>query len=72
MPLAFNLSDTKVTDAGLEELAALKKLRTLRLYKTRLTVAAINELQKVLPHCRIEITAAGSQRGRIYFPAVNK
>jgi uncharacterized protein (TIGR03067 family) len=53
----LNLSGTKVTDAGLKELFGHKNLRTLRLYRTLATAAAINDLQKSVPHCRIEITA---------------
>ena len=45
------LSNTKVTDAGLKELAALKSLTQLDLGNTPVTDAGIKELQQALPKC---------------------
>ena len=47
------LSGTKVTDAGLKELAPLKNLTTLDLGATRVTDTGLKELQKALPNCKI-------------------
>ena len=47
------LSNTKVTDAGLKELAALKSLTDLNLSNTKVTDAGLKELQKALPQCEI-------------------
>jgi hypothetical protein len=43
----------RVTDAGLAHLKGLTELRWLDLRKTRVTDAAIRDLQKALPHCTI-------------------
>lgn len=50
---ALNLSYTKLTDAGLKELAGLKSLRWLSLHRTRVTAAGIAALQRELPPCKI-------------------
>ena len=41
---SLELSETKVTDTGLKELAALKELRSLQLYGTLVTNAGLKEL----------------------------
>jgi hypothetical protein len=48
---AFGLAlrGPQVTDAGLEELAGLKALQTLLLYRAKVTDAGAAELQKALP-----------------------
>ena len=51
--LPCGLGYTKVTDAGLKELASLKSLETLSLRGTKVTDAAVKELQEALPDCRI-------------------
>jgi|SRR5579883_2826069 len=48
-----NLIGTKVTDAGLKELATLKNLNTFYLGETQATDAGLKELQQALPKCRI-------------------
>ncbi len=48
------LDGTGVTDAGVAQLAALKKLRSLRLRKTQVTMTGVEKLAKVLPGCKIE------------------
>jgi internalin A len=48
-----NLSDTKVTNAGLKQLAGLKALQTLNLSGTEVTDAGVAALQKALPDCKI-------------------
>jgi hypothetical protein len=53
----LDLSETNVTDAGIDKLVALKNLDVLRLYKTGVTVAAINKLQSSLPSCHVDIDA---------------
>ncbi len=50
----LSLSDTKITDTGLKEVAKLQKLTTLDLYSTKVTRAGVDELQKALPKCNIE------------------
>jgi hypothetical protein len=49
----LDLRGTKVTDAGLRELAALKGLRILALSDTKVTDAGVAELQKALPDCKV-------------------
>ena len=50
----LDLHDTKITDAGLKELAKLQKLAELYLNDVReVTKAGVAELQKALPNCRI-------------------
>ena len=49
----LSISGTKVTDAGLKELAGLTSLQTLVLNDTEVTDAGIAELRKALPDCRI-------------------
>lgn len=44
---------TKVTDAGLKELASLNKLTELELKGTKVTDAGVKKLQKVLPACNV-------------------
>jgi hypothetical protein len=51
--VAVNLGGTKVTDAGLKELAPLKNLTELYLTGTKVTDAGVKELQKALPKCQI-------------------
>ena len=43
----------RVTDAGIRQLAALKKLRGLHLAQTNITGKAISWLQAALPECKI-------------------
>ena len=49
----LNLFNTKITDAGLKELAKLEKLEELGLAFTKITDSAVAELKKALPNCRI-------------------
>ncbi len=49
----LDLSQTQVTDAGLEDLATIKGLTVLRLSRTKVTAAGVGELQKALPNCKI-------------------
>ena len=44
MPFGLSLGHTKVTDAGLKELAGLKSLQSLYLYSTDVTDAGLKEL----------------------------
>ncbi len=50
----LNLASTKVTDAGMGNIAKLKNLRHLYLWDTQVTKAGLSELQMALPHCQIE------------------
>jgi len=52
--VAVKLSRTAVTDAGLEELPAFKKITTPSLNKRHMTDAGVRELQKPLPKCKIQ------------------
>jgi hypothetical protein len=49
----LDLKFTKVTDAGLKHLTALKSLRSLDVRNTDATKTGVAELQKALPDCRI-------------------
>ena len=49
----LNLNDTKITDAGLKEIAKLQNLTHLFLGSTKITDAGVAELKKALPNCRI-------------------
>ena len=44
---------TGVGDAGLKELAPLENLETLDVTGARVTAAAVKDLQKALPKCKI-------------------
>ena len=50
---ALDLGRTKVTDAGLKELAGLKSLHALYLDGTQVTDAGLKKLRKALPDCAI-------------------
>ena len=52
-PIGLDLSKTELMDAGLKELANLKNLTSLSLCDTKVTDAAVEELQKALPKCLI-------------------
>jgi Leucine-rich repeat (LRR) protein len=49
----LDLSETKITDAGLKELRELKKLASLSLANTQITDTGLKKLQKSLPTVRI-------------------
>jgi hypothetical protein len=49
----LNLSDTPISDAGLEHLKGLTQLQGLMLAHTKVTDAGVRELQKALPKCSI-------------------
>jgi len=49
----LSLSGTKITDAGLKEVAKLQKLTTLGLNATQVTKAGVAQLKKALPKCAI-------------------
>ncbi len=53
----LSLSFTKITDAGLKEVAKLQKLTYLFLTGTQITKVGVAELKKALPRCRISHTA---------------
>lgn len=50
----LSLGNTEVTDQGLIQLRDLRKLSTLILRKTRVTPQGVQELQRMLPHTRVE------------------
>ena len=50
----LDLSDTQITDAGLEDLKGLTRLEELYLHGTQVTDAGIKELRKALPKCLIQ------------------
>jgi len=49
----LDLTDTGVTDNGLEDLKGLAQLQLLRLDGTKVTDAGVANLQQALPHCDI-------------------
>ena len=49
----LDLSNTEITDAGLEQLKGLKKLEKLDLSNTKVTNAGVKDLQKTLPNLKI-------------------
>ena len=49
----LNLSGAKLTDAGLERLRGLKKLKTLRLVRTQISKEGILEFRSALPDCEV-------------------
>ena len=49
----LNLTGTQITDDGLDHVHALKKLRHLYPAKTRVTDAGLEDLQEVLPDCKV-------------------
>jgi hypothetical protein len=49
-----SLNGTKITDAGLTELARVQSLQSLSLKGTKVTKAGIAALQKALPECKIQ------------------
>ena len=51
--VALSLSETKITDEGLKEVAKLKNLGVLYLRSTKITDEGAAELQKALPKCEI-------------------
>lgn len=42
-----------VTNAGLKDLAALKRIKTLSVGGTQATPDAVNELRKVMTECKV-------------------
>jgi len=50
---ALDLSQTRITDAGLSELSGLAGLRTLILYNNALSAPAVAKLQSALPDCKV-------------------
>jgi hypothetical protein len=49
----LSLDNAPVTDAGLKELAPLKQLQYLGLFRTKATDNGVSQLQKALPQCHI-------------------
>jgi serine/threonine protein kinase len=49
----LNLSGTGITDAGVQSLGRMKRLRELRVDGTRMTDQGIEKVQTLLPHCKI-------------------
>ena len=47
------VNSTKITDAGLKDIAKLKQLTELYLTDTQVTKAGVAELKKALPKCKI-------------------
>ena len=51
--MSLDLSDTKITDAGVVHLKGFTNLKNLGLSNTKITRGEIAELLKALPNCRI-------------------
>ncbi len=51
---SLNLSNTKITDSGADHLAKFQHLRWLYVGGTKITDDGIRNLQRKLPHCRID------------------
>ena len=51
--VGLNLDDTKITDAGLEKLTGLKKLRWIGLARTGISPEGAAKLRGALPDCHV-------------------
>jgi hypothetical protein len=51
---SLNLSETKVDDAALAKLAALKTLKSLNLKLLPVSDEAVEAFQKAVPECKVE------------------
>jgi len=49
----LGLSGTKITDAGLKEVAKMRRLEELYLITNQITKAGVAKLKKALPNCAI-------------------
>jgi hypothetical protein len=49
----LDLTGTQVTDAGMQHLKRLPKLRQLTIGKTRVTATGLEDLRQALPNCVI-------------------
>jgi hypothetical protein len=49
----MNLSNTKVSDAGLKYITGLKELTELGLVNTKVSEKGLKELRNMLPKCNI-------------------
>jgi hypothetical protein len=50
----INLFDTKITDAGIKELAKLKGLKKIYCWQTKVTQAGVDALKKALPGVEVD------------------
>jgi hypothetical protein len=50
----LDLSNTRITDQGLQYLNGMTRLRILRIVETEVTDAGVAELQRALPGLKIE------------------
>ena len=55
----LELSDTDISDAGLEHLRALKGLKDVYLDGTKVTQKGVKQLQAALPNCGVWLCGAG-------------
>jgi hypothetical protein len=60
----LNLYGTGVSDVGLESLAALKRLRTLYVWQTRVSERGLEHLRSALPRLEVDSGLALSSRVR--------
>ena len=51
---SLDLWGTKVSDAGLVRLKGLTELQWLDLWETQVTDAGVKDLQRALPHCKVD------------------
>ena len=51
--VGLNLDGSKITDAGLSELATLDKMRWIGLARSDVTDAGVKKLRKALPDCNV-------------------
>lgn len=58
---ALNLDGTMVTDEGMSHLAGLTRLRRIYLRNAHVTEAALDKLQRALPHVTIHVRGGQSQ-----------
>jgi hypothetical protein len=58
----LNLYSTGVTDAGLQSLEPLKKLRTLYVWQTAVSSSGLERLRSALPRLEIDAGLALSSR----------
>ncbi len=58
----LDLTNSRITDAGLENLKGLTRLEELYVHNTQVTDQGVENLQVALPDCAIEDSRVGPRR----------